>query len=44
MAVAAGLATLAALTELGAYEDLEEKGAWLARELAQAGGRPAGWP
>ena len=36
VAVAAGLATLAALTEPGTYEDLEEKGAWLARELANA--------
>jgi glutamate-1-semialdehyde 2,1-aminomutase len=39
VAVAAGLATLAALNEPGAYEDLEEKGAWLARELAQAADR-----
>jgi glutamate-1-semialdehyde 2,1-aminomutase len=39
VAVAAGLATLAALNEPGAYEDLEEKGAWLARELAQAATR-----
>jgi glutamate-1-semialdehyde 2,1-aminomutase len=39
VAVAAGLATLAALNEPGVYEDLEEKGAWLARELAQAAAR-----
>ena len=39
VAVAAGLATLAALTEPGVYEDLEEKGAWLAGELAQAAAR-----
>ena len=39
VAVAAGLATLAALTEPGTYEDLEEKGAWLARELAAAAAR-----
>ena len=39
VAVAAGLATLTALTEPGIYEDLEEKGAWLARELAQAAAR-----
>ena len=39
VAVAAGLATLAALTEPGTYEDLEEKGAWLARELADAAAR-----
>ena len=39
VAVAAGLATLAALTEPGTYEDLEEKGAWLARELANAAAR-----
>jgi glutamate-1-semialdehyde 2,1-aminomutase len=39
VAVAAGLATLAALTEPGAYEDLEEKGAWLARELEGAAAR-----
>lgn len=36
VAVAAGLATLTALKEPGVYEALEEKGAWLARELAQA--------
>lgn len=39
VAVAAGLATLAALAEPGTYEDLEEKGAWLARELASAATR-----
>jgi glutamate-1-semialdehyde 2,1-aminomutase len=39
VAVAAGLATLKALTAPGFYEDLEEKGAWLARELAQASAR-----
>ena len=39
VAVAAGLATLAALPEPGVYEDLEEKGAWLARELATAAAR-----
>jgi len=39
VAVAAGLATLAALQEPGFYEDLEWKGAWLARELAEAAGR-----
>jgi glutamate-1-semialdehyde 2,1-aminomutase len=39
VAVAAGLATLTALTEPGTYEDLEEKGAWLARELANAAAR-----
>ena len=39
VAVAAGLATLAALTEPGTYEDLEEKGAWLARELEGAAAR-----
>jgi glutamate-1-semialdehyde 2,1-aminomutase len=39
VAVAAGLATLAGLQEPGVYEDLEEKGAWLARELAQAAAR-----
>jgi glutamate-1-semialdehyde 2,1-aminomutase len=37
--VAAGLATLKALHEPGAYEDLEDKGAWLARELANAAAR-----
>jgi glutamate-1-semialdehyde 2,1-aminomutase len=39
VAVAAGLATLKALLEPGFYEDLEDKGAWLARELAQAAAR-----
>ncbi|MEJ2673329.1 MAG: glutamate-1-semialdehyde 2,1-aminomutase [Deltaproteobacteria bacterium] len=39
VAVAAGLATLAALMEPGVYEDLEAKGAWLAQELAQAAAR-----
>jgi glutamate-1-semialdehyde 2,1-aminomutase len=39
VAVAAGLATLTALHEPGFYEDLEEKGAWLALELAQAAAR-----
>jgi glutamate-1-semialdehyde 2,1-aminomutase len=39
VAVAAGLATLAALHEPGAYEGLEEQGAWLARELAAAAAR-----
>jgi glutamate-1-semialdehyde 2,1-aminomutase len=39
VAVAAGLATLKALSEPGFYEDLEDKGAWLARELAQAAAR-----
>lgn len=36
VAVAAGLATLKALRQPGVYAALEEKGAWLARELAQA--------
>jgi glutamate-1-semialdehyde 2,1-aminomutase len=36
VAVAAGLATLTALTEPGFYADLEEKGVWLARELESA--------
>ncbi|MCK9374532.1 MAG: glutamate-1-semialdehyde 2,1-aminomutase [Syntrophobacterales bacterium] len=36
VAVAAGLATLKALEEPGVYEDLEDNGAWLARELARA--------
>ncbi len=36
VAVAAGLATLKALEDPAVYEDLEDKGAWLARELAQA--------
>ena len=39
VAVAAGLATLEALHEPGVYAELEEKGAWLARELAQAASR-----
>ncbi|MFZ5447349.1 MAG: glutamate-1-semialdehyde 2,1-aminomutase [Thermodesulfobacteriota bacterium] len=39
VAVAAGLATLAALSEPGFYEGLEEKGGWLARELAQVAAR-----
>jgi glutamate-1-semialdehyde 2,1-aminomutase len=43
VAVAAGLATLKALSQTGVYEALEEKGAWLARELAQAAA-PSGVP
>ncbi len=39
VAVAAGLATLKGLSEPGTYEDLEEKGAWLAGELATAAAR-----
>jgi glutamate-1-semialdehyde 2,1-aminomutase len=39
VAVAAGRATLDALNEPGVYGELEEKGAWLARELAQAASR-----
>ncbi|RJR43212.1 MAG: glutamate-1-semialdehyde-2,1-aminomutase [Deltaproteobacteria bacterium] len=39
VAVAAGLATLEALMEPDSYEELEEKGAWLARELAAAAAR-----
>jgi glutamate-1-semialdehyde 2,1-aminomutase len=39
VAVAAGLATLKALRQPGVYAALEEKGAWLARELAQAAAR-----
>jgi glutamate-1-semialdehyde 2,1-aminomutase len=39
VAVAAGLATLKALNQPGTYGDLEEKGAGLARELAQAAAR-----
>jgi len=35
VAVAAGLATLKALREPGVYETLEDKGAWLARELGR---------
>jgi glutamate-1-semialdehyde 2,1-aminomutase len=36
VAVAAGLATLKALRRPGVYETLEERGAWLAQELAGA--------
>ncbi len=36
VAVAAGRATLEGLQEPGSYYGLEDKGAWLARELAQA--------
>ncbi len=39
VAVAAGLATRKALQKPGTYEQLEEKGAWLARELARAAAR-----
>jgi glutamate-1-semialdehyde 2,1-aminomutase len=39
VAVAAGLATLQALSQPGFYPDLEEKGARLARELADAASR-----
>jgi glutamate-1-semialdehyde 2,1-aminomutase len=39
VAVAAGRATLEALQKPHSYDDLEEKGAWLARELAQAAAR-----
>ncbi|MDI6855000.1 MAG: glutamate-1-semialdehyde 2,1-aminomutase [Deltaproteobacteria bacterium] len=39
VAVAAGQATLEALQTPHTYGDLEEKGAWLARELAQAAAR-----
>jgi len=39
VAVAAGLATLKALQKPGTYEQLEEKGAWLAQELARAAAR-----
>ncbi len=39
VAVAAGLATLKALQAAGTYEQLEEKGAWLAAELAKAAAR-----
>ncbi len=42
VAVAAGLATLKALKEPRVYETLEERGAWLARELGEAGGAPPG--
>ncbi len=43
VAVAAGLATLQALRQPGIYEALEEKGAWLAGELARTAAR-AGAP
>jgi glutamate-1-semialdehyde 2,1-aminomutase len=43
VAVAAGLATLRALMAGDAYADLENKGAWLARELNEAAAR-AGVP
>ena len=43
MGVAAGLAALTALQESSVYDDLENKGAWLARELSQAGAQ-AGLP
>jgi glutamate-1-semialdehyde 2,1-aminomutase len=39
VAVAAGLATLRALQEPGVYETLEERGAWLARDLGQLAAR-----
>ncbi len=39
VAVAAGLATLQALQVPGTYEQLEEKGAWLAQKLARAAAR-----
>ncbi len=39
VAVATGLATLKLLQKPGTYEDLEEKGAWLAAELARAAER-----
>jgi glutamate-1-semialdehyde 2,1-aminomutase len=39
LAVAAGLATLKALSRPGFYQALEEKGAWLAAELSQAAAR-----
>lgn len=39
VAVAAGLATLRALKQAGVYDILEEKGAWLAGELAKAADR-----
>ena len=39
VAVAAGLATLSSLNQPGTYADLEEKGAWLARELGEAAAR-----
>jgi len=43
VAVAAGLAALQALRQPGVYEALEDKGAWLARELREAASR-AGVP
>lgn len=39
VAVAGGLAALKALKQAGTYESLEEKGAWLARELSAAAAR-----
>jgi glutamate-1-semialdehyde 2,1-aminomutase len=39
VAVAAGLATLKALGQPGVYETLEERGAWLARELKELAAR-----
>lgn len=39
VAVAAGLATLTGLQEAGVYDDLEAKGAWLARALEEAAAR-----
>jgi glutamate-1-semialdehyde 2,1-aminomutase len=36
VAMAAGIATLEALTQPGTYDELEEKGAWLAGELERA--------
>jgi glutamate-1-semialdehyde 2,1-aminomutase len=39
VAVAAGRATLEALRELDSYSELEDKGAWLAAELAEAAAR-----
>ena len=43
VAVATGLAALQALRQPGVYEALEDKGAWLARELREAASR-AGVP
>ena len=43
VAVAAGLATLKVLQQPGTYESLEEKGSWLAGELARSAAR-AGAP
>ena len=43
VAVAAGLAALIALKQQNPYDDLENKGAWLARELADAAAK-AGVP